>query len=370
MIPGTFHCLEHLLHSKSQRYPERASFGRKVGLYGGVSNAATGPTYTTYWISLPTERLDECLPGLFSSVFEPCFTDADLSLERETIATERRRKERWDPGKNEIGHFMGTQWVTASEIGVRTRLGTDDDLAAMSVDSLLQAHRYYFHRDVCVFTIGSGYVDSFLRDLEKVETHGKTLERLTVSPRWMVAGYHEQAFTDACNYELCWAGFMDTLPPILTRCMIDIAMSYLTNDVHGPLHEWLRTDRGIVYALNAGFNCNDHMAGWFCNFPVGRKEYVQELRAELPNRIERAFEDGERIKREIARILYEKVFSYQRARDIIDAAMRCYEMNGRIETLAEMTERIASTRPDQLAELYNNSMRPSLDRMLCVMPKS
>lgn len=370
VTPGTFHFLEHILMLRSKRHPQAKEFNRLVGLKGGRFGASTSCFNTSYRLKIPSKNLRTVLPGFYSHIFEPVFNEQDIERERGVIANERRKKERWFPTDTEIGQYLRTQWQWDCPLSLRQRLGCDEDLARMTPQSLLEAHRSYFDPRVRVMVGGSGDVSALFDSLSTLAVSAQQPPQCFEPIHWVNQEYHERAFRDIRRFELHYAGIVVPRPEPLVVQALRFILIYLTNSIHGPLHEWLREEKGWVYEVGHSHDFDNKSLDWTLYFPLGNREQVNVVRAELEGRISAALDDEEKVDREVDRLGdHFDTFIYLRLEDILEDAQHCLESFGYIIPEVQLRKYLEKMRDVHfLQQVWREAFTPEQTGCFCAVP--
>ena len=89
---GISHWVEHMLFKGTPRFP-RGEFDRAIARAGGVSNGMTAQDWTTYFETLPADRIDLALAFESDRMVNTAFDAAEVEAERTVILAEREGSE-------------------------------------------------------------------------------------------------------------------------------------------------------------------------------------------------------------------------------------------------------------------------------------
>lgn len=372
IAPGTFHFLEHMCMLRSKRHPTEKEFDRLVGLKGGELHATTSPFDTTYQLQVHTKHLSALLPGFFSHVFEPVFYEKDITRERGVIASERRRKERWFPSKSEVGQYIRIRWMWDCSLSLRQRVGSDEDLALMTPESLATAHQHYFLPRTWVLVGGSGDISVLLDLLASLTLAAPDPPHVFEPLHWVTREYHERAFSDLRRFELRYGGIRTPRPEPLTAHALHFILQYLTNSIHGPLYQWLREEKGWVYEVGSRCSYDDKSLDWMLYFPLASREQVTAVRTELPGRIAAALANAEAVSTEVSRLGdHVDAFSYLTLAPIVRDAAGCLEDFGYIIPEVQMRRNLEKMRDVAfLQRVWEEHSTPDCTGCFCAVPLS
>src|SRR5215204_65201 len=91
-ITGISHWLEHMLFKGSERFP-RGEFDKAVARAGGMANGMTAQDWTTYFETLPAERIDLALEFEADRMVNTVIETEEVEGERSVILSEREGSE-------------------------------------------------------------------------------------------------------------------------------------------------------------------------------------------------------------------------------------------------------------------------------------
>ncbi len=88
---GLFHLYEHMLFTANAKYPNQAAFTAALNRMGVPNwNGATGAEYINYYITVPSDRLEEGIEFWAWAVKKPVFDAAKLEDEKDVVINEIR----------------------------------------------------------------------------------------------------------------------------------------------------------------------------------------------------------------------------------------------------------------------------------------
>ena len=363
IVPGTFHFLEHVVLLRSKLYPGYREWGTKVGLVGGYSNAATSRSCTSYEVSVPVAH-EYLLDGLFSAVHYPVISAEDVIGERGVIRNERKMKERWYPGDDEIEHYMFTEWLLEDADYITQRLGSDENLENITAEYLQGIHEQYYRTGKAFLIIsGSFDMDRIVSVLEQVQTTHAAPYFQERAFSWADPQYREVAFTDASRftYHLGALAQKDIKSDI--RCRFGLGM--LANSTHGPLFRWLRDEKKWVYGVNVQADSTYENMSFGISLPFSEYGHVAPARAELLDRIKAAFSDEALIAAEKERYLGQQTFQFSTPGEVIGFLLGKYRTYGRFIYETELDAIIQGITSADLLSMLDTAFGE-----LLVMPKN
>ncbi|HSF80356.1 MAG TPA: pitrilysin family protein [Anaerolineales bacterium] len=157
---GISHWVEHMQFKGTPRFPT-AVLDKAISREGGMWNAFTYLDWTTYFETMPAEKIDLALQlesdRMVNSLFEP----GEVASERTVIISERQGNE------NEPLFLLGEELQSAAfrihpyhhEV-----IGDLSDLQTMQREDLYQHYRSYYSPNNAVITIAGDFeIDSMLR---------------------------------------------------------------------------------------------------------------------------------------------------------------------------------------------------------------
>lgn len=150
-VTGISHWVEHMLFKGTPAFPQ-GEFDKAVAREGGVFNGMTWIDFTTFFETLPSDRIDLALRIESDRMQNAVFDRAETELERHVIISERQGKEN-DPG------FLLSEALQAAVFQAHpyhhSVIGWQGDLETMTRDQLYQHYRaYYTPNNAVVATTG------------------------------------------------------------------------------------------------------------------------------------------------------------------------------------------------------------------------
>lgn len=135
-LTGLSHWVEHMLFKGTPAYPQ-GEFDKAIGRAGGMSNAMTWQDWTTYFETLPAERIELALQFESDRMVNALFDAAETESERTVILSEREGYE------NSYYYRLQEETQAAAYLAHPYRhpvIGWETDLHAITRDDL---HRHY-----------------------------------------------------------------------------------------------------------------------------------------------------------------------------------------------------------------------------------
>jgi zinc protease len=139
-ITGISHIAEHYFFLGSGKVPP-GDFSKIVTKWGGSDNAYTGMNYTTYYASVPKEKLDNVAELLADMLSNKTFPEEQFKNEIKVIQEERRLTDN-SPERSAFLNFMeliyqGTKYAYPT-------LGYWDDLKTIKLEDVRNYYRNYY----------------------------------------------------------------------------------------------------------------------------------------------------------------------------------------------------------------------------------
>ncbi len=139
-ITGISHWLEHMLFKGTERWPAGLA-DRRISREGGVYNGLTWSDFTTFFETLPVERLQLALDIESDRLGHAQFSEADVDSERTVILSERQGQE------NSPLFLLGEEVIAAAyrvhPYGHET-IGHRCDIEAITYDDLRYHYATYY----------------------------------------------------------------------------------------------------------------------------------------------------------------------------------------------------------------------------------
>lgn len=348
--PGTFHFLEHICCDRSQLFPDRHQFKQFIGLKSVQSNASTGPFSTSYYFASPNQHLHDVIPGFIASIFQPLITTEDIQLQKTIIGNERQRKERWFPSDTELGQYLSTKWQYDVPLELNQRLGSDHDLASITVTDLQTAHQHYLSPQTTIIYVGQ-QPNQLLLDLLAelpITQDQPPLPHNWRPMHWVKPQFHHHSFRDASRFQLYYGDFRPHAQVDLDQHIgLRFILNYLTNSVHGPLFHWLRQEKGYLYEIGQGSSTRFSQTEWWLRLPLSNLDQVEEVRQQLWDGVEQALQDQSAIDQEVTRQVGQRAFAFQTTLSLLQAASDDLEVHGRIIPESQLIAAIEHCRQPQ-----------------------
>lgn len=164
-ITGISHWVEHMLFKGTPTYPQ-GQFDKLVAREGGVFNGMTWIDFTTYFETLPSDRIDLALRVESDRMVHAEFDPEETNLERMVIISERQGNE------NNPGFLLGEALQAAAfqaHSYHHSVIGWQADLESMTRDQLYNHYlTYYAPNNAIVAAAGDFAYDAMLARIEEL----------------------------------------------------------------------------------------------------------------------------------------------------------------------------------------------------------
>jgi len=163
-ITGISHWVEHMLFKGTPTFPKSAA-GKAIAREGGIWNGMTWYDFTTYFATLPADRIELALRIEADRMVNALFDPDEVAAERTVIISERQ-------GAENEPEFLLNEELMAAAFRVHP-YGTDTvghmcDLETMTRDQLYAHYRtYYVPRNALAVAVGAFDADAMLRLIEQ-----------------------------------------------------------------------------------------------------------------------------------------------------------------------------------------------------------
>ncbi len=152
-ITGISHWVEHMLYKGTERWP-RGSVDRAIAREGGVFNGMTWYDFTTYYATLPVERIALAMDIEADRMGNALFEAEEVASERKVVISERKESE------NSPLFLLGEE-VAAAAYRVHPYghaiVGHLCDLEAITRDELYHHYRTYYRPNNAMLTLAGDF---------------------------------------------------------------------------------------------------------------------------------------------------------------------------------------------------------------------
>ena len=152
-ITGVSHWAEHMQFKGTERFPAEV-LDKAVAREGGYRNALTFLDWTTYFETLPADKIDLALELEADRMYNSLFTPEDVELERTVIISERQ-------GHENEPMFLLNEEMHAAAFRVHSYhhevIGDLIDLQTMQRDDLFNHYRKYYVPGNAILTVAGDF---------------------------------------------------------------------------------------------------------------------------------------------------------------------------------------------------------------------
>ena len=162
---GISHWVEHMLFKGTPTYPQ-GEFDKAVSREGGMFNGMTWIDFTTYFETLPSDRIDLALRVESDRMSNAVFDPEETELERTVIISERQGNE------NNPGFLLGEALQAAAFQAHSYHhpvIGWQSDLESMTRDQLYEHYRtFYAPNNAIVAVAGDFETEAMLARIQEL----------------------------------------------------------------------------------------------------------------------------------------------------------------------------------------------------------
>lgn len=150
-MTGISHWVEHMLFKGTERFPS-GEFDKAIARAGGMANGMTSQDWTTYFETLPADRIDLALAFEADRMVNTVIDADEVDAERTVILSERE-------GSENSYFYLLTEEVQAAAFRVHSYhnpiIGWKTDLHQITRDDLQQHYqRYYAPNNAVIVMVG------------------------------------------------------------------------------------------------------------------------------------------------------------------------------------------------------------------------
>ena len=152
-LTGVSHWVEHMLFKGTPAYPQ-GEFDKAIAREGGMFNGMTWLDFTTYFETLPADRIDLALRVEADRMSNAVFDPEETELERTVIISERQGNE------NSPGFLLG-EALQASAFQAHSYhhsvIGWQCDLESMTREQLYQHYRTFYTPNNAIIAVAGDF---------------------------------------------------------------------------------------------------------------------------------------------------------------------------------------------------------------------
>jgi zinc protease len=180
-ITGISHWVEHMLFKGTQKFPGRSA-DQVISREGGQWNGFTWLDFTTYFETLPAEKIELGLALEADRMVNAPFRPRDVSSERTVIISEKQGGE--NSPRQLLGEEVQAAAFRAHGYGHET-IGHLCDLQTMTRDDLYNHYRtYYAPNNAVAVAVGAFKAAEMLKQIEK--SFGKIKRGPAIAPNVVI----------------------------------------------------------------------------------------------------------------------------------------------------------------------------------------
>lgn len=162
---GISHWVEHMLFKGTEQFP-RGEFDKAISRAGGMFNGMTSEDWTTYFETLPSERIDLALQVESDRMANSIFDREEVESERTVIISERE-------GSENSYFYLLNEEVQAAAFRVHSYhhpiIGWKSDLLTMDREDLYQHYRTFYTPNNAIAVVTGDFDTQAM--IEKLEAH-------------------------------------------------------------------------------------------------------------------------------------------------------------------------------------------------------
>ena len=159
-MTGISHWVEHMLFKGTDRFP-RGEFDKAVARAGGMANGMTGQDWTTYFETLPAERIDLALEFEADRMVNTIIDADEVEGERTVIISERE-------GSENSYFYLLSEEVQAAAFRVHSYhnpiIGWKTDLLQITRDDLHRHYQRYYAPNNAVIVMAGDFDPAAMHD--------------------------------------------------------------------------------------------------------------------------------------------------------------------------------------------------------------
>jgi zinc protease len=157
---GISHWVEHMLFKGTPAFP-RGEFDKAIAREGGVFNGMTWIDFTTYFETLPADRIDLALRAEADRMSNAVFDPEEVELERTVVISERQ-------GNENVPEFLLSEAVQAMAFQAHSYhhsvIGWQHDLETMTREQLYSYYRTHYTPDRAIVAVAGDFDASQMLD--------------------------------------------------------------------------------------------------------------------------------------------------------------------------------------------------------------
>jgi len=184
---GVSHWVEHMLFKGTEQFP-RGEFDKSIARAGGVFNGMTSEDWTTYFETLPSDRIDLALQVESDRMANSIFDVEEVESERTVIISERE-------GSENSYFYLLSEEVQAAAFRVHSYhhpiIGWKSDLLTMNREDLYQHYRTFYTPNNAIAVVTGDFDTQTM--IEKLEAYFGNLPTGPTVPAMRLTEDRQQA---------------------------------------------------------------------------------------------------------------------------------------------------------------------------------
>lgn len=172
-LPGLAHFVEHMIFKGCDAYPSSLELAQAVEKHGGWHNAYTGIDYQQHTIHMPSDKLEEGVKVLLSSLSSPLFDESEIENEK-NVLNEEILKNISNP-ERAIWDYAWQPLFFENTSLARPYSGTAEDVKKIEKKDLVSFVQKHFVPDSTVFLVAGDIQEKNI--IEYFEAYGKNYIR-------------------------------------------------------------------------------------------------------------------------------------------------------------------------------------------------
>ncbi len=177
---GYAHFIEHMLFKGTPKYSAK-EIAQIVDRVGGQHNAATNREYTCYYINVVSDFLEMSVQLLADMYYNSLFDEYEISKEKNVILEEIRM---YEDTPDELIHDVFMECMLSNHPLGHSILGTQETIARMTREKLVEFYRKHYTSDQCIFVIVGNFKVEDARSLIERNFNGGSRRSETVLHRY------------------------------------------------------------------------------------------------------------------------------------------------------------------------------------------
>lgn len=166
---GLAHFYEHMFFKGNAALPDQTAYNARMGELGISRNGTTSDEIVRYYVTLPSERLDEGLEFMYDAIATPLFDPVEMELERTVILNEymRNTTSPW------WGYWKAREEVLHPSAPWRANtIGTPEVIMSADPGVMHEFRRIYYTPDNCALIIAGDIDPAEAMELAAVRMSG------------------------------------------------------------------------------------------------------------------------------------------------------------------------------------------------------